>query len=88
MDLFEDGEDWSSEDEFVEPSPAELALQSLEEIKVAIVGRPNMGKSSLMNAMANKEVSIVDPMAGTTRDVVDEVLQFEGHKFRILTQLD
>ncbi|HEY0985330.1 GTPase, partial [Schlesneria sp.] len=38
--------------------------------KVAIVGRPNVGKSSIMNWLAHKRVSVVDPMAGVTRDRV------------------
>lgn len=50
--------------------------QAIEEpLAVAIIGRPNVGKSSLLNALAGAERSIVSPVAGTTRDAVDtEVL--------------
>lgn len=83
LDAAEDGAEWTSEADFVDaPVPEEPV--DVTEINVAIVGRPNMGKSSLMNALANREVSIVDEMAGTTRDVVDEVIQFEGKRYRIL----
>ena len=45
---------------------------------VAIVGRPNVGKSSLFNALAGKRISIVDPTAGVTRDRLSTVIQLEG----------
>jgi GTPase len=53
-------------------------------IKIAIVGKPNVGKSSILNKMSGRERSIVSPIAGTTRDVVDEKLEFSGKKFIIL----
>ncbi|OYW19442.1 MAG: ribosome biogenesis GTPase Der, partial [Planctomycetales bacterium 12-60-4] len=52
--------------------------------KVAIVGRPNVGKSSLMNWLAHKRISIVDPMAGVTRDRVTYQLQHEGRFFTLI----
>jgi len=54
------------------------------EIGVAIVGRPNVGKSSLFNRLAGSERSIVDETPGTTRDAVDEVITSDGTRFRFV----
>jgi len=51
---------------------------------VAIVGRPNVGKSSLLNCLAKKAVSIVDPVAGTTRDRVSAFLEYRGREFELV----
>lgn len=50
-------------------------------IKVAIIGRPNVGKSTLLNALVGAERAIVSPIAGTTRDSVDETVEHEGTEF-------
>ncbi len=49
--------------------------------RVALVGRPNVGKSSMLNALARAERVIVDPVAGTTRDPVDEVVEIDGRSW-------
>src|SRR5579871_3591676 len=51
---------------------------------VAIVGRPNVGKSSLLNCLANKRISIVDPTAGVTRDRVSTTIQFGDRSFELV----
>ncbi len=54
------------------------------ETSVAIIGRPNVGKSTLLNALTGTTRSIVSPIAGTTRDAVDEVVEFEGQTLRFV----
>jgi GTP-binding protein len=54
------------------------------ETSVAIIGRPNVGKSTLLNALTGTSRAIVSPIAGTTRDAVDEVVEFEGSQFRFV----
>jgi GTPase len=54
------------------------------EIKVAIIGHPNVGKSTLLNQLTGMSRSIVSPIAGTTRDSIDEVIQYKGRKIRFI----
>ena len=49
-----------------------------DSVKIAIVGKPNAGKSSLLNKLIGQERAIVSPIAGTTRDAVDEYLLYDG----------
>ncbi|SHK50711.1 tRNA uridine-5-carboxymethylaminomethyl(34) synthesis GTPase MnmE [Epilithonimonas mollis] len=51
---------------------------------VAIIGKPNAGKSTLLNALLKEERAIVSNIAGTTRDTIEEVLHIKGHAFRLI----
>ncbi|MCH5149281.1 MAG: ribosome biogenesis GTPase Der [Spirochaetales bacterium] len=53
-------------------------------IKIAIVGKPNVGKSSLLNKITRKERSIVSNIPGTTRDIIDESITYKKYEFRFL----
>jgi GTP-binding protein len=61
--------------------PVEDEPAKQEGIRVAIIGRPNVGKSTLLNALTGQERSIVSPVAGTTRDAVDETIEHDGTRF-------
>ncbi len=56
----------------------------LRETKVAIIGHPNVGKSTLLNALTGTSRAIVSPIAGTTRDAVDEVVERNGARYRFI----
>lgn len=71
-------------DEVIQLLPAVSDLEELEEIKVAIIGRPNVGKSSLLNAFVGEERSIVSPISGTTRDAIDMVVERQGQRYRLV----
>jgi GTP-binding protein len=55
-----------------------------EEVKLAIVGRPNVGKSSLINAFTGEQRMIVSDIPGTTRDAIDTQLEYQGESFRLV----
>lgn len=65
------------------PTP-EKDVAPPKEIKVAIIGRPNVGKSSLVNRLLGEERVIVSPIAGTTRDAIDTILEHNGTLFRLI----
>jgi GTPase len=54
------------------------------EVKVAIIGHPNVGKSTLLNSLTASDRAIVSPIPGTTRDAVDEVVERNGRRFRFI----
>jgi GTP-binding protein len=84
----------SSEPEMVEPDieageegqevPETEVAPEPKEVKVAIIGHPNVGKSTLLNRLTGTSRAIVSPIPGTTRDAVDEVVEINGKSFRFI----
>lgn len=71
-------------DEIVRLLPPDRAAVPTPEIALTILGRPNVGKSTILNQILGKERAIVTPQPGTTRDPVEEVVQLEGETYRII----
>ena len=72
-------------DQMLEILPApEVREEQHKEIRLSIVGRPNVGKSSLVNRLTGAERVIVSPIPGTTRDAVDTEIEYEGTQFRLI----
>ncbi len=59
-------------------------IEAPREVRVSIVGRPNAGKSTLLNRLVGEERSMVSPVAGTTRDAVDSIVEKDGVRFRFI----
>jgi GTPase len=71
----------------ISEEPVEVAEEPeklLRETKVAIIGRPNVGKSTLLNQLTGTSRAIVSPIAGTTRDAVDEVVDRDDRRYRFI----
>lgn len=81
-------EEWPSEAADVAEGDGDEPLEDEEvkdeEIQVAIIGRPNAGKSTLLNQLCGYERSVADPRPGTTRDAVDTLVTHEGRAYRIV----
>ena len=79
-------------DEVIEAIEEVLPAESAEEeetpedapVRVAIIGRPNVGKSSLLNRLTNDERAVVSPISGTTRDAIDSELMRNGRRYLII----
>jgi GTPase len=64
--------------------PIAAVAEESHEVKVAIIGHPNVGKSTLLNSLTASDRAIVSPIPGTTRDAVDEILEHNGRRFRFI----
>jgi len=71
-------------DAIVERLPETEATTEPTELALAIVGRPNVGKSSLLNALLGEDRSIVSEVPGTTRDAIDTLFRFHEHRIRLI----
>jgi GTP-binding protein len=71
-------------DQLITYLPPVNSLPEIEETKVAIIGRPNVGKSSLLNALTGEQRAIVSPVSGTTRDAIDTVVERNGKTYRLI----
>src|SRR5438477_7115285 len=73
-------------DRISEIVPAEEAeeVSENEPVRVAIIGRPNVGKSSLLNRLLNEERAVVSPISGTTRDAIDSEIERNGRRYIII----
>ena len=74
----------TADDESASGDESEAPEQAPVETKVAIIGRPNVGKSTLLNSLTGTGRAIVSPIAGTTRDAVDELAIREGKTYRFI----
>lgn len=71
-------------DALIEHLPPAAEIVEEDEIKIAIVGRPNVGKSSLLNAFVGENRAIVSPISGTTRDAIDTLVERDGQTYRLI----
>lgn len=67
-----------------EVEETEIAVPQGNKIRVAIVGRPNVGKSTILNELLDEERSIVSPIAGTTRDAIDVPVEIDGKEYVLI----
>lgn len=71
-------------DEIVESFPKDIYDDEEETIKIAVIGKPNVGKSSLINCLLGENRVIVSPIAGTTRDSIDTPFEKDGEKYILI----
>lgn len=71
-------------DRIIEDFPEEAFQEEDESTKIAIIGKPNVGKSSMVNALTNENRVIVSPIAGTTRDSIDTPFTYKDNKYTLI----
>jgi GTP-binding protein len=74
----------SREETFQAEDGSAAEPEPVYETKVAIIGHPNVGKSTLLNCLTSSDRAIVSPIPGTTRDAVDEIVEHKGRRFRFI----
>jgi GTPase len=80
----EDAEDAEQREEASPTDEPTAEAEPVYETKVAIIGHPNVGKSTLLNCLTASDRAIVSPIPGTTRDAVDEIVERDGRRFRFI----
>lgn len=71
-------------DQIIQLLPEQKEEEDVDEIRFSIIGRPNVGKSSLTNALLGEERVIVSDIEGTTRDAIDTAFEKDGQKYRVI----
>lgn len=71
-------------DEIVQSFPKDAGSEEEDDIKIAVIGKPNVGKSSLVNCLLGEKRVIVSPIAGTTRDSIDTPFEKDGEKYMLI----
>ena len=71
-------------DELIAHLPPTDHLEEVHETRVAIVGRPNVGKSSMLNMLVGEQRAIVSPISGTTRDAIDMIVERGDQRYRLV----
>lgn len=71
-------------DEIVQSFPKDADTEEEDDIKIAVIGKPNVGKSSLVNCLLGEKRVIVSPIAGTTRDSIDTPFEKDGEKYMLI----
>jgi GTP-binding protein len=83
-DLNTESPEDQQEDTSASADQASAEPEPVYETKVAIIGHPNVGKSTLLNRLTASDRAIVSPIPGTTRDAVDEIVERDGRRFRFI----
>lgn len=73
-----------NKDQNIQHGSSVISDSRFSETRIALVGRPNAGKSSIFNRLTNRDIAVVSEVPGTTRDTMDTVFQFHGEAIRIM----